>query len=149
MSPLNGKALYALYRALLEAERDENTCRLDMKPSEKVALGLALEELERPKAEARERAGKQPSDPGGQGLDGDAGRVRETVGGKGGSPDPPLDDHNRVRASRGATRCRGVPCTPTSGACGRLSRPTCWSPHTNDRGRRDGTRRISAVRPAM
>lgn len=31
--------------ALLEAERDENTCRLDMKPTEKVALGRALEAL--------------------------------------------------------------------------------------------------------
>lgn len=117
MSPLNGRALYALYRALLEAERDENTCRLDMKPSEKVALGLALEELEKPKARER-KTGRPPisPDPGAHTLDGDAGRVRETVGGKGGSPDPPLDDHNRVRASRGATRCRGVPCTPTSGA---------------------------------
>jgi hypothetical protein len=33
----------AILRTLLEAERDENTCREDMKPSEKVALGLALE----------------------------------------------------------------------------------------------------------
>ncbi len=43
-------------RAQLQAERDENTCRLDMKPSEKVALGLALEELERPKAAERKSA---------------------------------------------------------------------------------------------
>jgi hypothetical protein len=35
-------------RTLLEAERDENTCREDMKPSERVALGLALEKLVRP-----------------------------------------------------------------------------------------------------
>lgn len=28
--------------ALLEAERDENVCRKDMLPSEKVALGAAL-----------------------------------------------------------------------------------------------------------
>lgn len=41
---------------LLLAERDENTCRLDMAPSEKVALGRALEELERPRAKARQRA---------------------------------------------------------------------------------------------
>lgn len=40
-------------QAALEAERDENACREDMKPSEFVALGLALEELERPRAEAR------------------------------------------------------------------------------------------------
>lgn len=45
-------------RSILEAERDENTCRMDMKPSERVALGLALEELERPKA--RERVGGRP-----------------------------------------------------------------------------------------
>lgn len=46
-------------RALLVAERDENTCRLDMTPSEKVSLGRALEELERPKAAKRKAdAGK-------------------------------------------------------------------------------------------
>lgn len=46
-------------RLALEAERDENTCRLDMTPSEKVALGLALEELERPAAaERKAEAGK-------------------------------------------------------------------------------------------
>lgn len=43
--------------ALLVAERDENTCRMDMKTSEYVALGRKLEEIERPKARARERAG--------------------------------------------------------------------------------------------
>jgi len=37
---------------LLRMERDENTCRKDMTPSEKVSLGCALEELERPKAKA-------------------------------------------------------------------------------------------------
>lgn len=41
----------------LIAERDENTCRLDMTASEKVALGKRLEELERPKAEARKITG--------------------------------------------------------------------------------------------
>jgi ParB-like chromosome segregation protein Spo0J len=45
-------------RSILEAERDENTCRMDMKPSERVALGLALEELERPKARERQLAGR-------------------------------------------------------------------------------------------
>lgn len=64
--------------ALLEAERDENTCRLDMKPSEKVALGIALEELERPKAAERERAGRAPSGPGSGGSTGH--ETRETVG---------------------------------------------------------------------
>jgi ParB family chromosome partitioning protein len=44
--------------ALLEAERDENTCRLDMKPSEKASLGMALEPLERTRA--AERVGGRP-----------------------------------------------------------------------------------------
>jgi ParB family chromosome partitioning protein len=38
----------------LVAERDENTCRKDMSPSELVSLGKALEELERPKARERQ-----------------------------------------------------------------------------------------------
>lgn len=42
----------------LMAERDENTCRLDLTLSEKVRVGKRLEELERPKAKEREQAGK-------------------------------------------------------------------------------------------
>ena len=42
----------------LQAERDENTCRKEMTPSELVALGRALEEIERPKAQARSQAGR-------------------------------------------------------------------------------------------
>lgn len=42
-------------RDLLTAERDENTCRKEMTASELYALGKALEELERPKAEERQR----------------------------------------------------------------------------------------------
>lgn len=42
---------------LLRMERDENTCRKDMTPSEKVALGRALEELEKPKAKAAQVEG--------------------------------------------------------------------------------------------
>jgi hypothetical protein len=38
---------------LLQAERDENTCRKDFTPSEAVAIGKELEELERPKAAER------------------------------------------------------------------------------------------------
>lgn len=45
-------------RDLLIAERDENTARLDMKPSEKVSLGLALEKIEQPHAEERRRVGQ-------------------------------------------------------------------------------------------
>lgn len=37
----------------LEIERDENTCREPMRPSEKAAMGLVLETLERPKAAER------------------------------------------------------------------------------------------------
>lgn len=43
---------------LLAAERDENTCRLDMKTSEMVALGMALEEIERPAAKKRSDEGR-------------------------------------------------------------------------------------------
>jgi ParB-like chromosome segregation protein Spo0J len=48
----------------LRIERDENTERVAMKPSELVSLGKALEELERPKAEARK--GQAPGAPQGQ-----------------------------------------------------------------------------------
>jgi len=41
----------------IAAERDENTCRKDMNPSELVAIGTALEELERPKAAERHQEG--------------------------------------------------------------------------------------------
>ena len=44
----------------LMAERDENTCRKSFSASELVAIGRRLEELERPKAEERQReAGRQ------------------------------------------------------------------------------------------
>lgn len=49
---------------LLRMERDENTCRKDMTPSEKIALGRALEELERPKAKARMSEAGKSSAPG-------------------------------------------------------------------------------------
>lgn len=44
-------------RLLLIAERDENTCRKEMTPSEAVALGLALEAIEKPAAKERQQAG--------------------------------------------------------------------------------------------
>lgn len=48
----------------IQAERDENTCRKDMTPSELVAIGMALEELERPRARARKTEGRnQYSEP--------------------------------------------------------------------------------------
>lgn len=63
--------------ALLIAERDENTCREDMKPSERVAIGRALEELERPDARRRMEAGG-PSENFTEGRKGD---TRDIVGG--------------------------------------------------------------------
>src|SRR5262245_5259645 len=47
-----GDALLAL-----RAERDENTCRKPFTPSEAVAIGQALEELEKAKAKERQKAG--------------------------------------------------------------------------------------------
>lgn len=43
----------------LKAERDENTCRKEMTPSELVAIGKKLEELKRPEAEQRQRDGQR------------------------------------------------------------------------------------------
>jgi ParB family chromosome partitioning protein len=64
--------------AALRAERDENTCRLDFAPSEAVALGLALEAIEKPAAETRVKAGK--ADPGRNLPQGQrAPRVRDVV----------------------------------------------------------------------
>jgi ParB family chromosome partitioning protein len=39
---------------LLQAERDENTCRKDLTPGEAAALGAQLEKLERPEAKKRQ-----------------------------------------------------------------------------------------------
>lgn len=53
---------------LLRMERDENECRKEMVPSEKISLGRKLEELERPKAEdARREAGREAGRLGGRG----------------------------------------------------------------------------------
>ena len=41
---------------LLQAERDENTCRKDLLPSEAVALGKEIEKLEKPEAAKRKAA---------------------------------------------------------------------------------------------
>lgn len=43
-------------RDALVAERDENTARKEMLPSEKAALGMAIEEMEKPAAKARQGA---------------------------------------------------------------------------------------------
>lgn len=62
---------------LLKAERDENTCRKDMTVSEKLAIGARIEELRRPEAERRMKAGvPQPSSRTGAGSEGPAKRDR-------------------------------------------------------------------------
>jgi ParB-like chromosome segregation protein Spo0J len=45
---------------IVEAERDENTQRLDFSPSEAVAIARELEPIERAAASERQRAGKTP-----------------------------------------------------------------------------------------
>jgi ParB family chromosome partitioning protein len=44
--------------ALLRAERDENTCRKEFTPSEAVAIGKALEDLERAQAQGRQQGSR-------------------------------------------------------------------------------------------
>lgn len=56
-------------RDALVAERDENTARKEMLPSEKAALGMAIEEMEKPAAQERMLAGKAPCVPGNTGSD--------------------------------------------------------------------------------
>lgn len=65
--------------ALLHAERDENTCRKDMAPSERVALGRALETLEAPAA-AERVGGRPPKTAGTVPAVSVNGRVRDVVG---------------------------------------------------------------------
>ncbi len=69
---------------VLAAERDENTCRKDVTPSAAVAIGEALEELEKPKAKGRQRAhgGTAPGKPkntAGKMPEVSAGRTRDKV----------------------------------------------------------------------
>ncbi len=70
--------------AALRAEWDENVCRKDMLPSEKVSLGAELEKLERPKAAARKAATQaKPGEGavGGENFSGpEKGEVGEKVG---------------------------------------------------------------------
>lgn len=99
-------------RALLIAERDENTCRLDMKPSEKVALGRALEELERGCAAARKRATQaKPGQQVGQGSENFTapiarGETREIVGGAVGMSGP---TYQRAKAVVEASEDESLP----------------------------------------
>lgn len=64
----------------LRAERDENTCRKDMTPSELVAIGKKLEELRRPEAEERQRdAGRRF----GRGINSSGANAHDLSGGHG------------------------------------------------------------------
>jgi ParB family chromosome partitioning protein len=66
--------------AFLRAERDENICRKDFTPSEAVAIGKALEELER--AQARERQAQAgPAEGKGRKTTG-SGKLPEAVAGR-------------------------------------------------------------------
>jgi ParB family chromosome partitioning protein len=72
-------------RLALRAERDENTCRKDLTLSEAVALGKALEELEKPKAKARQATSTGGADPKlrpacGKFPQADNGKTRDKVG---------------------------------------------------------------------
>ena len=66
------------------SERDENSCREPLTPSEMLAIGRAVEALERPAAEERERANQAKPGDGKTGTGNfpvpDKGRVRDKVG---------------------------------------------------------------------
>ena len=102
-----------------------------MKPSEKVALGLALEELEKPKARER-KTGRPPisPDPGAHTLDGDAGRVREVVGPAVGLSGKNYDRAKRVVQAKGvreAGRIAGAYCSASTAAASSASvTPSAW-----------------------
>jgi hypothetical protein len=63
--------------AALKAEQDENRCRKEMTPTELVALGRAIEAVEREAAATRMKAGKGAC---GQLPQGDEGKTRDRVG---------------------------------------------------------------------
>jgi ParB/RepB/Spo0J family partition protein len=65
---------------LLLAEREENVCRKPFTLSEAVSLGRALEDLERPAAEARKKAGtNQHTEPSGKLPEASKGDTRDKV----------------------------------------------------------------------
>jgi len=70
-------------RLLLEAEQAENTCRLDMTPTEKVSLTNALLAVEKPKAKARKKSGKSADGKaGGRGRKKPSEKITEGLGGE-------------------------------------------------------------------
>jgi ParB family chromosome partitioning protein len=80
---------------LLRAERDENTCRKDFTPTEAVAIGKALEQLEKGKARDRQEASRA--------------RKGAKVGAKGGGNLPPPS------GGRGKTRDKVAAAVGMSG----------------------------------
>jgi ParB family chromosome partitioning protein len=64
----------------LKAERDENICRKDLTPSEAVAIGRTIEELERPRAKKRQKeGGRAGGKASGKLPEASTGRVRDQV----------------------------------------------------------------------
>lgn len=55
---LRAKKRRVLKGRVLHLERDENECRLDPTPEEKIHIGRRIEELEKPRAEERKAHGK-------------------------------------------------------------------------------------------
>lgn len=67
--------------SLLIAERDENTCRKDFAPSEAVAIGKQLKEIEAVEADKRKKSGvNQYTEPSGKLPPGSKGKTRDKVG---------------------------------------------------------------------
>jgi ParB family chromosome partitioning protein len=72
-------------RKVLQAERDENTCRKDFTPSEAVAIGAALEELEARAARGRQaKAGEAVGKANRKGAGKASGKLPEASGGDAG-----------------------------------------------------------------
>jgi len=65
---------------VLSGELAENTCRKDLRPSEIVAVGRAIQELEREKARQRQiELGKSRGDPSGKFPEGSQGRTHDKI----------------------------------------------------------------------
>jgi ParB-like chromosome segregation protein Spo0J len=81
----------------LRAEHDENVCRKDFTPSEKVAIARAIEERERAQAARRKRAGtNQYTEPSGKLPEGSRGDTRDKVAAKVGMSGRTLDKAKAV-----------------------------------------------------
>jgi ParB/RepB/Spo0J family partition protein len=74
---------------LLRAEYDENTCRKNFTPSEALAMGKAIEELERPRAKARQEATRAKK--------GEQAHKRNRAAQGGGNLPPPQESGGKTR----------------------------------------------------